>query len=190
MSQYHRTMTDPELHEPKGVSSASADSVYLSNGSGTGVWTPAKTLGTPPFYGRLFKQTNTATTTLTTQNAWYQSGLTHDKLLYGIQNVLNEERLIAPFQGVYQVNFIASISHAAGSTQELAIGPIVSAGTDPVQFISASCVTGVVTNLAFSSILELNAAATIVPAYSNKTSGAVAITVKHVIFTVELIRKV
>ncbi len=31
-------MTDPNLHEPKGVSTATADQVYISNGSGSGNW--------------------------------------------------------------------------------------------------------------------------------------------------------
>jgi hypothetical protein len=35
----HSTLTDPYLHEPKGVASASSGDVYISNGSGSGVWT-------------------------------------------------------------------------------------------------------------------------------------------------------
>lgn len=42
----HKILTDPELHEPKGVSSASANTVYVSNGSGSGVWTTTSSLGT------------------------------------------------------------------------------------------------------------------------------------------------
>jgi len=34
----HSALTDPELHEPKGVSSATAGKIYLSNGSGSGSW--------------------------------------------------------------------------------------------------------------------------------------------------------
>ena len=34
----HSTLTDPYLHEPKGVSTAAADLVYVSNGSGSGTW--------------------------------------------------------------------------------------------------------------------------------------------------------
>ena len=37
----HSSLTDPNLHEPKGISSASANQLYLSNGSGSGVWTNA-----------------------------------------------------------------------------------------------------------------------------------------------------
>lgn len=34
----HSTLTDPYLHEPKGVASASTGEVYVANGSGSGAW--------------------------------------------------------------------------------------------------------------------------------------------------------
>lgn len=34
----HRNIPDAQLHEPKGVSAASANQVYTANGSGSGVW--------------------------------------------------------------------------------------------------------------------------------------------------------
>lgn len=34
----HAILTDPQLHEPKGVASAANGRVYVSNGSGSGVW--------------------------------------------------------------------------------------------------------------------------------------------------------
>lgn len=34
----HSTLTGAELHEPKGVSLASANTVYVANGSGSGSW--------------------------------------------------------------------------------------------------------------------------------------------------------
>lgn len=36
----HSTLTDPELHEPKGVAAASANEVYVANGSASGSWAP------------------------------------------------------------------------------------------------------------------------------------------------------
>ena len=35
----HAIQTDPYLHEPKGISTAAAGTVYQATGSGTGVWT-------------------------------------------------------------------------------------------------------------------------------------------------------
>ena len=40
----HSTLTDPNLHEPKGIASASANQVYISDGSGSGDWTNANRL--------------------------------------------------------------------------------------------------------------------------------------------------
>ena len=37
----HSSLTDPYLHEPKGVASALSGDVYMANGSGSGSWTPA-----------------------------------------------------------------------------------------------------------------------------------------------------
>lgn len=34
----HRLLNDPEIHEPKGVSTAAAGTVYTANGSGSGSW--------------------------------------------------------------------------------------------------------------------------------------------------------
>lgn len=34
----HSALTDPELHEPKGISTAQQGEVYLSNGLGSGSW--------------------------------------------------------------------------------------------------------------------------------------------------------
>ena len=34
----HSTMTGADLHEPKGAGAASASTVYVANGSGTGTW--------------------------------------------------------------------------------------------------------------------------------------------------------
>jgi len=38
MSIEHVDITDPELHEPKGASTAAVDNVYVANGTGSGTW--------------------------------------------------------------------------------------------------------------------------------------------------------
>jgi len=40
----HSSLTDPNLHEPKGIASATANKVYMSNGSGSGAWTAVNLL--------------------------------------------------------------------------------------------------------------------------------------------------
>lgn len=39
MTIQHNVITDPDLHEPKGVASATSGKVYIANGSGSGAWT-------------------------------------------------------------------------------------------------------------------------------------------------------
>ena len=34
----HATLTDPELHEPKGIAAAASGQVYIANGAGGGTW--------------------------------------------------------------------------------------------------------------------------------------------------------
>jgi len=38
MAVEHNNLTDPELHEPKGVASASEGQLYIADGAGGGVW--------------------------------------------------------------------------------------------------------------------------------------------------------
>ena len=38
MAVEHVDITDPELHEPKGVAAANAGEVYVANGAGSGSW--------------------------------------------------------------------------------------------------------------------------------------------------------
>ena len=41
----HSTLTDPDLHEPKGIAAAAVDKVYVSDGAGGGAWKTAYTQG-------------------------------------------------------------------------------------------------------------------------------------------------
>ena len=60
----HSTLTDPNLHEPKGISTAAADQLYRANGSGSGTWTNANRLpGTG--WGKYTNTTYVGTTFLT-----------------------------------------------------------------------------------------------------------------------------
>lgn len=38
MAVQHKNITDPDIHEPKGVASAAVGKVYVSDGSGSGDW--------------------------------------------------------------------------------------------------------------------------------------------------------
>lgn len=46
----HSTLTGSDLHEPKGIGSATSGQVYISNGSGSGTWTDTgSTIGSSNF---------------------------------------------------------------------------------------------------------------------------------------------
>lgn len=46
MTIQHNIIADPDIHEPKGVATAASNSIYVANGSGSGVWTtPAPLAG-------------------------------------------------------------------------------------------------------------------------------------------------
>lgn len=47
MSIQHELITDPKIHEPKGASTASANTVYVANGSGSGSWSALTTSSLP-----------------------------------------------------------------------------------------------------------------------------------------------
>ncbi len=49
----HSTITDPNIHEPKGVAAATADQVYVSDGAGSGDWTDLADLVTSTSVGTL-----------------------------------------------------------------------------------------------------------------------------------------
>src|SRR3990172_5109794 len=38
MSTFHKDITEANLHQPKGVSTAAVDTVYVANGAGSGTW--------------------------------------------------------------------------------------------------------------------------------------------------------
>lgn len=42
MTIEHNTITDPNIHEPKGVAAASNGQVYIANGAGSGTWAGVK----------------------------------------------------------------------------------------------------------------------------------------------------
>lgn len=39
MAVEHSTITDPDIHEPKGVAAATVGQLYVASGAGSGTWT-------------------------------------------------------------------------------------------------------------------------------------------------------
>lgn len=62
MTIEHAVVTDPAIHEPKGISTASSGQVYVANGSASGTWT-SQTIPTGNF--RVIFRAYTSSTTWT-----------------------------------------------------------------------------------------------------------------------------
>lgn len=108
----HKDIPDNQLHEPKGVVSATSGQVYTANGSGSGVWKhPAGTA-----YGELYIAGNTTSQTLSTASAYsklnpssaWQSNGGNLITLDGANGQLTVTQA-----GVYQLSFWAHFTTAA-----------------------------------------------------------------------------
>lgn len=134
MSIQHVNIADPNIHEPKGVSTAVVDSCYVSDGLGSGSWEVCAGAK----YGELIITNGVTTQTLAAASAYatldpgtewttnISSGITMDPT-NGKMTVLTA--------GIYQFNFwinFTTAAIAAGSTYSFkyAINGVVGAPTD------------------------------------------------------------
>jgi hypothetical protein len=47
----HKDITDPQIHEPKGVASAAAGQIYVADGAGSGSWTNQQVIADRAVHG-------------------------------------------------------------------------------------------------------------------------------------------
>lgn len=82
----HKTITDPEIHEPKGVAAAAADRAYISDGAGSGSWQAVVLPGDfiSSRYGAMEVVQNASSQTLTAAvDATLYTGTDYQKLNVG-----------------------------------------------------------------------------------------------------------
>lgn len=110
----HKNITDPNIHEPKGVALAAVDTVYVATGSGSGVWKKVDTTSTPyiecSFTGSLASSTATSANypaTFTTVTAG-DAGITN-----------NTNRLTVTKAGVYLINIDFSLTTQANAAEQV-----------------------------------------------------------------------
>jgi hypothetical protein len=78
MATEHKLITDPNIHEPKGVASAGAGQVYIADGAGGGAWTA---LGVGTIIGLFdYNDLATATTPISVTGGAGYVYLTNDEL--------------------------------------------------------------------------------------------------------------
>jgi hypothetical protein len=111
----HSVLTDPNIHEPKGASSAAAGKVYVANGSGSGSWEYISGHA----YGELYISNNStaqtlaaasATSKLNPVGAWTANGNANVTL-----SAANGEMTLTQ-NGEYQLNFWLVFETAAISS--------------------------------------------------------------------------
>lgn len=157
MAIQHASIPDSQLHEPKGVVTATQNSSYFANGSGSGVWKKVGTEtlkglsgdggntglklvtdGTNGFvlrrdaaYGAMVINNNTANFAVTaaadstlntdTDYALFSGGGAPwtSENLFGI--TFNTERLIVPVNGVYRIDFWASVKSFPNTAAKLSV---------------------------------------------------------------------
>lgn len=100
----HSVLTDPQIHEPKGASTASDGMVYVANGSGSGAWKQIAGHA----YGDLYITGSSVSQTLSAASALAKLNPTGAWTANGFQNITpsgaNGQFTITN-AGAYQVNF-------------------------------------------------------------------------------------
>lgn len=114
----HVDITDPEIHEPKGVASAAAGEVYIADGAGSGSW---KSSGWN-VHGEMVITGNTTAQSLTAaSDATLATDSDYVKVTTGwstghVEGItFNVDELVVPEAGEYEVSFWASIKIATNN---------------------------------------------------------------------------
>lgn len=185
----HAVLTDPQLHEPKGVSTAASGKVYRANGSGSGVWV----FPSGHAYGEIYIAAGVTTQTLPAASATAKLNPTGEWTANGNANVTLSAAngtITVLEGGEYQLNFwiafnTASIASGAKYNFHYAVNGVPS----PRKIITAKNTTGVDTlNVSATGFANL-AANDVVSIYvgGDDTSSSTAITVLEAGLSLSLI---
>lgn len=108
----HSVLTDPQLHEPKGASTAASGKVYVANGSGSGAWQ----FIAGHSYGDLYITGSSVSQTLSAASALAKLNPTGAWTANGYQNITpsaaNGQFRITQ-AGIYQLDFWVVFETAA-----------------------------------------------------------------------------
>lgn len=112
----HVSITDPNIHEPKGVASATADRVYVSDGAGSGAWQLLN-----PYGGIIYNDVAGSGTTISGPTSYTLMNVnTSDTNLSGFSNN-NSGRLTYTGTENRHIHAVAdfSVKHSTGSGQNV-----------------------------------------------------------------------
>ena len=119
----HKNMTDPDLHEPKGIATASSGDVYVADGAGSGVWQAQSV----PVFGAMTITSNTTPFSVSAAvDSTLQTDTDYVKLTgagapWAGENLVggltfNTDSLVVPRNGYYIVQFYAVLSHSVNNS--------------------------------------------------------------------------
>ena len=169
----HSTITDPYLHEPKGVSSAANGTAYMANGSGSGVWRKVNSYinGYIPFDSVTPAYQHSVTTTFTPLNPTFSILFAEDFSGSSSPNA----RLI--FTGSQEVraecSFVFNFKNDSGTSRDLEVvfrrdgitlpnaQLVVTANSGEWKSATLSCITSFVTNSYLEIFVKADASFTL-----------------------------
>lgn len=118
MAIEHNVITDPEIHEPKGISTAAANEMYVADGAGSGAWERTSISDHAEM-----AITNNATGTSTTAagDPTLNTDADYTKITAGWASThaegitFNVDELVAAVDGDYRITFWAAIKVGANN---------------------------------------------------------------------------
>jgi hypothetical protein len=115
MTIQHKLITDPDIHEPKGVATASAGKAYVANGTGSGSWE----YPSGKVHGEIYIDAGVTSQTLSGSSAYAKLNPTGEWTA-GVSNILTlgaGTGIITLTQaGTYMINFWCLFSTASLSS--------------------------------------------------------------------------
>lgn len=157
MSIQHAVIPDAQLHEPKGVISASAGEAYLADGAGSGIWYPVQKAQA----ACMRAASATSTTGITTAYQAINNTTLGGTIVWAVNNAINMTADITsgyitiPEAGSYTIAYTANIVPATnGSIFHFTLGIDSGAGiVSQEAFVSAIVTTSGVVD---SSLVSFN----------------------------------
>lgn len=104
MTIQHKLITDPDIHEPKGVAAAAANKVYVSDGAGSGDWA----FQPSGLYGEIYIDAGVTAQALAAASAYAKLNPTGEwtqGTLKGLTTDAANGELVLAQTGIYVINF-------------------------------------------------------------------------------------
>ena len=173
MAVEHTTITDPYIHEPKGVSTASDRQIYVADGAGSGDWKSSHL----NVHGDIVViDSSTATVVPAAADATLSTDSDYRKVTAGwtaghVEGItFNVDEIVVPVDGGYEVQFWAdilvpknnnfvAIKYAINDTTPYSLRKIVSQSTTVSDYLNMFG-AGIVTPLSAGDTISIYIAAT------------------------------